>query len=126
LSCSDDEEPPTYATAVPPTSPAATDEPIKPYVAPRTTRSSIKKVSQAQARNLIRAKKAKETNVSLEAHASTVSSNDVSNASFLALYSYTPFLIRSSPQALVKRFIALGIECAGYLKVAKASEGTTF
>jgi hypothetical protein len=25
----------------------------------------------------------------------------------------------------VKRFIALGTECAGYLKVAKASEGTT-
>jgi hypothetical protein len=27
-------------------------------------------------------------------------------------------------QALVKRFITLGTECAGYLKVAKASEGT--
>jgi hypothetical protein len=96
-SCRDDEEPPTYATAVPPTSPAATDEPIEPYVAPRTTRSSIKKVSEAQARNLKHAKKAKETDVSLEAHASTVSSDDVSNASFLDLYSYTPFLIRSSP-----------------------------
>ena len=126
LSCSDDEEPPTSVTAVPPPSPAATDEPIAPYAAPRTTRSSIKKVSQAQARNLKRAKKAKETDVSLEAHASTVSSDDVSNASFLALYLYTPFLIRSSPRALVKRFIALGTECAGYLKVAKASEGTTF
>jgi hypothetical protein len=71
-------------------------------------------------------KKAKETDISLEAHASTVSSDDVSNASILALYSYTPFLIRSSPQALMKRFLALGTECAGYLKVAKASEGTTF
>jgi hypothetical protein len=55
-----------------------------------------------------------------------VSSDDVSNASFLALYLYTPFLICSSPQALVKRFIALGTECAGYLKVAKASEGIIF
>jgi hypothetical protein len=124
--CRDDEEPPTYATTVPPTSPAATDEPIGPYVAPRTTRSSIKKVSQAQARNLKRAKKAKETDVSLEAHAPTVSSDDVSNVSFLALYSYPPFLIRSSPQALMKRFLSLGTECAGYLKVAKASEGTIF
>jgi hypothetical protein len=93
---------------------------------PRTTRSSVKKVPQAQVRNLKHAKKAKETDVSLEAHTSMVSSDDVSNASFLALYSYTPFLIRSSPQALMKRFLALGTECAGYLKVAKASEGTTF
>jgi hypothetical protein len=124
--CRDDEEPPTYVTAIPPTSPAATDEPIEPYVVPRTTRSSVKKVPQAQAQNLKRAKKAKETDISLEAHASTVSSDDVSNASFRALYLYAPFLIRSSPQALVKRFIALGTECAGYLKVAKAFEGTTF
>jgi hypothetical protein len=49
----------------------------------------------------------------------------VSNSSFLAFFSYTPFLTRSFPQALVKRFIALGTECAGYLKVAKASKGTT-
>jgi hypothetical protein len=70
------------------------------------------------------AKKAKETDVSLEAHAYTVSSDDVSNSSFLAFFSYTPSLTRSFPQALVKRFIALGTECAGYLKVAKASEGT--
>jgi hypothetical protein len=125
-SCSDDEELPTYATVVPPSSPAATDEPIEPYVALRTTRSSVKKVPQAQARNLKRAKKAKETDVSLEAHASTVSSDDVSNSSFLAFFSYTPFLTRSFPQALVKRFIALGTECAGYLKVAKASKVTTF
>jgi hypothetical protein len=96
-SCSDDEEPPTYAMAIPPTSPAATDEPIEPYIAPRTTRSSVKKVPQAQARNLKRAKKAKETDVSLEAHASTVSSDDVSNSSFLAFFSYTPFLTRSFP-----------------------------
>jgi hypothetical protein len=125
LSCSDDEEPPTYATAAPPTSPAATDEPAKPDVAPRTTRSSVKKVPQAQARNLKRAKKAKETDVSLEAHASTVSSDDVSNSSLLAFFSYTPSLTHSFPQALVKRFIDLGTECAGYLKVAKASEGAT-
>jgi hypothetical protein len=122
--CSDDEEPPAYAAAAPPTSSAAIDEPVEPYVAPRATRSSVKKVPQAQARNLKRAKKAKETDVSLEAHASTVSSDDVSNSSSLAFFLYTPSLTRSFAQALMKRFIALGTECAGYLKVAKASEGT--
>jgi hypothetical protein len=122
-SCSDDEEPPTYATAAPPTSPAATDEPTEPDVAPRTTRSSVKKVPQAQARNLKHAKKAKETDVSLEAYASMVFSDDVSNSSFLAFLSYTLTLTHFCSQALLKRFIALGTECAGYLKVAKASEG---
>jgi hypothetical protein len=122
LSCSDDEEPPVYATTA---SPAAPDEPVEPDVAPRTTRSSVKKVSQAQARNLKRAKKAKEAEVSLEAHVSTVSSDDVSVSSllafFLSIFALTPFF----SQALVKRFIALGTECAGYLKVAKVSEDTT-
>jgi hypothetical protein len=121
LLCSDDEAPPTY---VPAASPVATDEPAEPGVAPRTNRSSVKKVSQTQARNTKRAKKAKETEVSLEAHASTVSSDDVSNSSLLAFFSYTPSLTHSIPQALMKKFVALGTECAGYLKVAKASEGT--
>jgi hypothetical protein len=121
LPCSDDEAPPTYAMAA---SPAATDEPAEPDIAPRTTRSSVKKVSQTQARNAKRAKKAKETDVSLEAHASTVSFDDVSNSSLLAFFSYTPSLTHSFPQALMKRFIALGTECAGYLKVVKAFEGT--
>jgi hypothetical protein len=124
LSCSDDEELPTYATTAPATSPAATDEPAEPVVALRTTRSSIKKVSHTQARNLKRAKKAKEADISLEAHISTVSSDDVSKSSLLAFFAYTPSLTHSFPQALVKRFIALGTECAGYLKVAKAFEGT--
>jgi hypothetical protein len=44
---------------------------------PRVTRASVKKIPQA--RSLKRLKKAKETDVSLEAHVSTVSSNDVSN-----------------------------------------------
>jgi hypothetical protein len=120
LSCSDDEEPPVYATAA---SPAAPDEPAEPDVAPKTTRASVKKVSQTQARNLKRAKKAKEAEVSLEAHVSTVSSDDVSVSSLLAFSSYTSTLTHSFLQALVKRFIALGTECAGYLKVAKASKG---
>jgi hypothetical protein len=120
LSCSDNEEPPAYATAA---SPVAPDEPAEPDVAPRITRASVKKVSQTRARNLKCAKKAKEANVSLEAHVSTVSSNDVSVSSLPAFLSYTPFLTRSFLQALVKRFIDLGTECAGYLKVAKASEG---
>jgi hypothetical protein len=120
FSCSDDEAPPTCATAAPP---AATEEPAEPDVAPRTTRSSVKKVSQTQARNTKCAKKAKETDVSLEAHASTVSSDDVSNSSLLVSFSYTPSLTHTSPQSLMKKFLALGTECAGYLKVAKASEG---
>jgi hypothetical protein len=119
FSCSDDEAPLTRATAAPP---AAAEEPAEPDVAPRTTRSSVKKVSQTQAQNTKRAKKAKETDVSLEAHASTVSSDDVSNSSLLVSFSYTPSLTHSFPQSLMKKFLALGTECAGYLKVAKASE----
>jgi hypothetical protein len=95
--CSDDEEPPTDATAAPSTSPATTDEPAEPAVALRTTRSSIKKVSQTQARNLKRAKKAKEADVSLEAHIPTVSFDDVSNSSLLSFFSYTPSLTQSFP-----------------------------
>jgi hypothetical protein len=92
----DDEEPPTYATAAPLISPAAADEPAEPDVASsRATRASVKKVPQA--RSLKRSKKAKETDVSLEAHASTVSLDDVSNFSFTRFpcihsCSYTLFL----------------------------------
>jgi hypothetical protein len=53
-----------------------------------------------------------------------VSSDDVSNSSSLISFSYTLSLTHSFPQALMKKFIALGTECAGYLKVAKASEGS--
>jgi hypothetical protein len=48
----------------------------------------------------------------------------MSNSSLLPFLSYTPTLTHSFSQALLKRFIALGTECAGYLKVAKASKGT--
>jgi hypothetical protein len=120
LSCSDDEEPPTYATAA---SPAAPNEPADPDIAPRITRASVKKISQTKARNLKRSKKTTEADISLEAHVSTVSSDDVSDSSLPAFLLYTPSLTCSFLQALVKRFIDLGTECAGYLKVAKASEG---
>jgi hypothetical protein len=69
----------------------ATDEPVEPYVAPRTTRASVKKVSQTQARALKRAKKTKEAEVSLEAHASTVVSDDVSYSLFV-LFPFFPFM----------------------------------
>jgi hypothetical protein len=101
-------------------SPAAA-EPTEPYIAPRVTRASGKKVTQAQ--NLKRSKKAQETDVSLEAHASMVSPDDISNSSLLAFLAYTPALTHSFSQALLKRFAALGTECAEYLKVAKAFEG---
>jgi hypothetical protein len=93
--CSDDEEPPTCATAVPPPSAVAVDEPVEPDVAPRTTRASVKKVSQAQARNLKRAKKTKEAEVSLEAHVFSVSSDDVSD-SFSLLPFHALLLLHSS------------------------------
>jgi hypothetical protein len=94
-SCSDDEEPPTYATAAPPPSPI--DEPVEPDVAPRATRSGVKKVPQA--RYPKRSKKAKEADVSLEAHASTVSSDDVSTSSLLAFFSCTSTLTHFFYQA---------------------------
>jgi hypothetical protein len=85
LPCSDDEEPPAYAATAPAISPAATEEHAEPAVAVRTTRSTVKKVSQTQARNAKRAKKAKETDVSLEAHASAVPSDNVSDSLFLRI-----------------------------------------
>jgi hypothetical protein len=100
----------------------AIDEPVEPDVAPRATRSGVKKVSQARYPKC--SKKAKEADVSLEAHASAVSSDDVSTSSLLAFFSCTSILTHFFSQALVKRSIALGTECRGYLKVVKASEGT--
>jgi hypothetical protein len=76
-SCRDDEEPPTDATAAPSTLPVTADEPAEQEIAPRVTRASVKKIPAT--RSLKRSKKAKETDVSLEAHASTVSPDDVSN-----------------------------------------------
>jgi hypothetical protein len=120
-SCRDDEEPPKDGTAAPSISPATTDEPAEPDIAPRVTRASVKKIPQA--RNLKRSKKAKEAGISLEAHASTVPPDDVSNSLSLIFLVYLYALTRPFSQALLKRFVALGTECAEYLKVVKASEG---
>jgi hypothetical protein len=76
-SCRDDEEPPTDTTATPLIPPIVYDEPPAQEIAHRVTRASVKKVPAPQ--NLKRLKKAKETDVSLEAHASTISPSDVSN-----------------------------------------------
>jgi hypothetical protein len=75
-SCSDDEEP-KDTTAAPSTPPATADEPTEQEIAPRVTRASVKKIPMT--RSLKRSKKAKETDVSLEAHESAVSPDDVSN-----------------------------------------------
>jgi hypothetical protein len=48
--------------------------------------------------------------------------NTLDLLSLYNLYSYASL----SCQALMKKFIALGTECAEYLKVAKASEGKFF
>jgi hypothetical protein len=109
LSCSDDEEPPARAAPAPSASPAATDEPAKPAAAVRTTRAAVKKVSQSQAQNRKRARKAKETDASLEAHASTVSSDEVSNSLFyLFPFLYSLFLIYSFPSGFNEEIRRLG------------------
>jgi hypothetical protein len=76
-SCSDDEELPKDTTAAPSTPPATADEPSEQEIAPRVTRASVKKIPATQ--SLKRSKKAKETDISLEAHESAVSPDDVSN-----------------------------------------------
>jgi hypothetical protein len=80
-SCSDDEEPQRDATAAPSTQAVTPDEPsmqeVEPAVqAPRTTRASVKKIPVT--RSTKRSKKSKEADVSLEAHESAVSPDDVS------------------------------------------------
>jgi hypothetical protein len=70
-SCRDDEEPSKAATATPSIPPAVDDEPLAQEVAPRVTRASVKKVPIP--RNPKRLKKAKEPEVSLEAHESSAS-----------------------------------------------------
>jgi hypothetical protein len=79
--CSDDEEPQRDAAAAPSPQAVIADEPsaqeVEPAVqAPRTTRASVKKVPVT--RSTKRSKKSKEADVSLEAHESAVSLDDVS------------------------------------------------
>jgi hypothetical protein len=69
----------------------APNEPAELDVAPRITRASVKKISQTKARNQKRAKKAKETDVSLEAHVPMVSSDDVSDSSLPSFLLSTRF-----------------------------------
>jgi hypothetical protein len=80
-SCSDDEEPQRDAAAAPSTQAVIADEPsaqeTEPAVqAPRTTRASVKKVPVTQSTK--RSKKSKKADVSLEAHESVISLDDVS------------------------------------------------
>jgi hypothetical protein len=73
----DDEEPPKDDTTAPSMSAVTAAEPTELVAAPRVTRASVKKVSETRSNK--RSKKAKEPDVSLEAHASTGSPDDVSN-----------------------------------------------
>jgi hypothetical protein len=80
-SCSDDEELQRDAATAPSTQTVIANEPstqeVEPAMqAPRTTRASVKKVPVTQSTK--RSKKSKEANVSLEAHKSAVSPDDVS------------------------------------------------
>jgi hypothetical protein len=90
----DDEEPPKDDSTAPSMSHVTAVEPAEQVVAPRVTRASVKKILETQSNK--RSKKAKEPDVSLEAHTSTVSPNDVSNF-FLDLFSsaHTCALTRS-------------------------------
>jgi hypothetical protein len=63
--------------AAPLTSPVVADELSAQETVPRVTRASVKKIPAT--RSLKRSKKAKEADVSLEAHESAVSPDDVSN-----------------------------------------------
>jgi hypothetical protein len=76
-------------------SPVTAAEPTEPVAAPRVTRASVKKVPETRSNK--RSRKAKEPDVSLEAHASMGSPNDVSNLfcfSFSCLsFAYTRALI---------------------------------
>jgi hypothetical protein len=58
-------------------SPVTAAEPTEPVAVPRVNRASVKKVPETQSNK--RSKKAKEPDVSLEAHALTGSPDDVSN-----------------------------------------------
>jgi hypothetical protein len=58
------------------TPPVVDDEPSAQEIAPRVTRASVKKIPAI--RSLKCSKKAKEADVSLEAHESVVSPDDVS------------------------------------------------
>jgi hypothetical protein len=80
-SYSDDEEPQRDAATAPSTQTVIADEPsvqeFEPAVqAPRTTRASVKKVPVTRSTKW--SKKSKEADVSLEAHESAVSPDDVS------------------------------------------------
>jgi hypothetical protein len=76
-SYSDDKEPPKDTTAALSTPPVTADEPSEQEIAPRVTRASVKKIPAT--RSLKCSKKAKEADISLEAHESAVSVDDVSN-----------------------------------------------
>jgi hypothetical protein len=117
--CSDEEEAPVYASTAPTISPAATEEPAEPVATMRTTRSAVRKVPQTQAHGTKRAKKAKGTDISLEAHASTVPSDDVSDSSLLASFSYSPSLTYFFPSGFDAEICRLG---HGMCKLPKGCE----
>jgi hypothetical protein len=77
-------------------SPMTAAKPPEPVATPRVTRASVKKVPETRSNK--RSKKAKEPDVSLEAHASTGSPDDVSDSScssfFCLFFAYTCALTR--------------------------------
>jgi hypothetical protein len=79
------------------------------------------------ARSAKRSKKSKGADISLEPHESRSSPDDV--CGYLSLFAFCSlrdcYAYALFPwQILMKKFVALGTECAKYLKAAKASEGS--
>jgi hypothetical protein len=128
--CSDDEDPKRDAATAPSVENITAHEPpaqeVEPAAkSPKAPRAPIKKVPVA--RSTKRSKKSKGTDISLELHESRSSPNDVrgdlSPFAFCSLRDRCAYVVFPW-QILMKKFVTLGTECAEYLKVAKASEGS--
>jgi hypothetical protein len=97
------------------------DEPSAQEAVPRVTRASVKKVPVT--RSLKRSKYPRKQMLLLKLMdlllLLMMLVNTLDLLSLYSLYVYSCLFF----QALMKKFIALGTECAEYLKVARASEG---
>jgi hypothetical protein len=127
--CSDDDDPKRDAAIASSAENIAADDPSVQEVEPavksqKAPRAPVKKVPVAW--NSKRLKKSKGTDVSLEAHGSMNSPDDVRGdlslfafCSLRDLYAHMLF----PWQILMKKFVTLGTECAEYFKDARASKG---
>jgi hypothetical protein len=125
---SDEEDPKRFAADAPTDDTLVVDEPppqeVDPAAKPqKASKKPTKKV--VTIRSSKRLQKASDTGVTLEAHQSTSSSDDVRKHTiiFTSKNLRVDAHILFSGQDLMKRFVDLGNDCIECLKVAKASEG---